>query len=121
MGRKEALQNELESFLALCLPGIHREIDWSRGFEFLDKELAKIAPQAETGRRFVDLLVRVFRHGGEERWLLLHIEVQAQVDAAFPQRMFVYQYRIVDLYNRPVVSLAVLADDNPNWRPDRYA
>ncbi len=35
--------------------------------------------------------------------------------------MFVYHYRIFDRYNRQVVSLAVLADDRPNWRPDRFA
>jgi hypothetical protein len=32
----------------------------------------------------------------------------------------VYYHRIFDRYNRRVVSLAVLADDDPNWRPDRY-
>ena len=34
--------------------------------------------------------------------------------------MFVYSYRIYDRYRRPVVSLAVLCDDQPNWRPDRF-
>jgi hypothetical protein len=34
--------------------------------------------------------------------------------------MFVYHYRIFDYYNRQVVSLAVLGDDRPNWRPDRF-
>jgi predicted DNA-binding ribbon-helix-helix protein len=31
--------------------------------------------------------------------------------------MYVYNYRIFDRYNRPVASLAVLADDDANWRP----
>ena len=31
--------------------------------------------------------------------------------------MFVYNYRIYDSYDRPVASLAVLADDDPAWRP----
>lgn len=33
--------------------------------------------------------------------------------------MFVYNYRIFDRYDRPVASLAVLADDDPGWRPPR--
>jgi hypothetical protein len=34
--------------------------------------------------------------------------------------MYVYNYRIFDHYDRRVVSLAVLADDDPNWRPRSY-
>ncbi|MBI3822713.1 MAG: hypothetical protein HY289_08535 [Planctomycetes bacterium] len=34
--------------------------------------------------------------------------------------MFVYHYRLLDRYNRRVVSLAVLGDDDTDWRPDRY-
>jgi len=34
--------------------------------------------------------------------------------------MFVYNCRIFDHYNRTVVSLAVLADDDPGWRPSSY-
>jgi hypothetical protein len=29
-------------------------------------------------------------------------------------------YDIADVYNRQVVSLAILADDDPDWRPGRY-
>jgi hypothetical protein len=31
--------------------------------------------------------------------------------------MYVYNYRLFDRYDRPVVSLAVLADASPTWRP----
>lgn len=34
--------------------------------------------------------------------------------------MYHYNHRINDRYGRPAVSLAVLADDRPDWRPDRY-
>jgi hypothetical protein len=34
--------------------------------------------------------------------------------------MYVYNYRIFDRYNRSVASLAVLADDDPNWRPNEF-
>jgi hypothetical protein len=31
--------------------------------------------------------------------------------------MFVYHYRIRDRYGQPIVSLAVLGDDRPTWKP----
>jgi len=34
--------------------------------------------------------------------------------------MFIYHYRIYDRFRQPVVSLGVLADDNPRWRPTLY-
>jgi hypothetical protein len=68
----------------------------------------------------VDKLVKVWRKNGREVWVLLHVEVQTQRQRGFARRMYVYNYRIFDRYNRRVVSLAVLADDDPNWRPDRY-
>ena len=34
--------------------------------------------------------------------------------------MFTYYYRLLDRFDRPVVSLAILGDERPNWRPDRY-
>jgi hypothetical protein len=118
--RKEALDVYFRAFLALFFPDMHGDIDWSRGYEFLDKELQKITPKAALGRYHVDKLVKVWRKNGRQAWVLIHIEVQAQRDRTFARRMFGYNRRIGDRYNRTVVSLAVLADDNPNWRPDHY-
>ena len=59
---------------------------------------------------------RVWRKNGDEAWVLIHIEVQTQPDAEFPKRMFGYNTRIFAVYNRTVVSLAILADDDPDWR-----
>ena len=117
---KEALDVYFEAFIAFFYPKVHAEVDWSRGYETLDKELEQIAPQAETGRRVVDKLVKVWRKSGEEEWVLVHIEVQSQQEAEFALRMFVYHYRLLDRYNKTVVSLAVLGDDQPAWRPNRF-
>ncbi len=118
---KEALERFFKQFLALLFPAIHREIDWSRGYEMLHAELEQIVREAELGIVLADVLVKVYRRDGEEIWVLIHVEVQAQPDARLPERMFVYHYRIFDRYHRPVVSLAVLADEQPTWRPDHYA
>jgi hypothetical protein len=34
--------------------------------------------------------------------------------------MFQYRYRLLDLHDVPVASLAVLIDDNPSWKPTCY-
>jgi hypothetical protein len=117
---KEALDRYFEPFLALLFPAVHREIDWARGYEPLDKELQQVVRDAELGRRLADKLVKVWRMDGQDEWILVHVEVQGQEESAFAQRMYVYHYRIFDRYGRRVISLAVLADDRPGWRPDHY-
>ena len=117
---KEALDAYFESFLALLFPEVHAQLDWSRGYESLDKEFQQIVREAEVGRKYVDKLVKVWTKTGAECWVLIHVEVQSDRDAEFPLRMFVYHYRIFDRYNRAVASLAVLADDDPNWRPSEF-
>jgi hypothetical protein len=57
------------------------------------------------------------QEGGVEVWLLIHFEMQGKKEQAFPERMFIYAYRIYDRYRRPVISLAILCDDDPQWRP----
>jgi len=117
---KEALELYFPEFLALCFPEAHREIDWARGYEFLDKELQQVVRDAESGRRLADKLVKVWLTAGEETWLLVHIEVQGQAEAEFAQRMYTYHYRLFDRYAREVVSLAVLGDTSPTWRPTGF-
>jgi hypothetical protein len=117
---KEALDVYFEAFLALLFPDVYAFIDWSRGYESLDKEFQQVVREAEQSRRYVDKLVKVWTHGGVECWVLIHVEVQTAREAKFPERMYVYNYRVFDRYNRPVASLAVLADDDPNWRPMEF-
>ena len=117
---KMALESFLEPFMAFCFPGVHRLIDWSASPVFLDTELHQIAPDHEEGRREVDKLVRVRLLDGREEWVLVHVEVQSQRDQAFAQRMWVYYSRIWDRFTQQVISLAVLADEHKEWRPDTY-
>jgi hypothetical protein len=114
---KEALDAYFQAFLAFFFPLVHTDIDWSRGWESLDAELQKLTPAAAHGRRYADKLVKVWLKDGSETWLLIHIEVQSQYEADFGRRVYVYNYRIFDNYNADVVSLVVLADDRPGWRP----
>jgi hypothetical protein len=117
---KEALDHFFEQFMAFFFPKAHADIDWSRGHEPLDKELSQVVREAEIGRKVVDKLVRVWQPNGPEKWVLVHVEVQAQAEADFGRRMYVYNYRLFDRYNREVASMAVLADDQPDWRPTTF-
>ena len=117
---KEIMEKFFPEFLEFFFPEIHAEIDWQLSYEFLDKEFQQITKDAEQGRRLVDKLVKVWRKDGQETWVLIHIEIQGAYEKDFPKRMFVYNYRIFDLYDKPVVSLALLTDANSNWRPDSF-
>ena len=44
---KEALDAYFEPFVALVFPQIHRQIDWTRGYESLDKEFQQVVREAE--------------------------------------------------------------------------
>lgn len=118
---KEALDVYFESFMELCFPHIHRDIDWQRGYESWDTELREIIRDAEIGNRVADKLVKVWLHNGEEIFVLIHVEIQTQYQKDFPRRMHVSNSRISDRYGREVISLAVLGDDDKNWRPTRFA
>lgn len=117
---KEVLERYFKEFVQFFFPVAYRGIDWSKDYEFLDKELQQIVRDAELGRRLVDKLVKVWTIEGDEAWVVVHIEVQGQEESAFAKRMYVYNYRLFDRYDRRVVSLAVLADDRESWRPKAF-
>jgi hypothetical protein len=117
---KEILTSYFREALAFFFPQIHQDIDWNRGYQFLDKELAKILRESKQGQRLADKLVKVYLAGGEEAWLLIHVEVQGYYDREFEERMFIYNYRIFDFYKKEVISLALLTDDSENYRPHSY-
>ncbi len=117
---KYALRLFLEKFMNFCLPRLALPIDWSRGYESLDKELQKIIPTSQIGKRISDLLFKVWLKNGEEKWILIHLEVQSQKSNDFAHRMFIYSYRTYDQYQKPVVSIALLLDNDFSWRPDSF-
>ena len=117
---KELLEKYLKEFMDYFFPEASSEIDWERGYKFLDKELQKVVRAAVGKRRYVDKLVQVWLKNGKESWVLLHIEVQGQWEEEFAERMYIYQYRIFDRYKKRVASFVVLVDENPNWRPSTF-
>jgi hypothetical protein len=64
--------------------------------------------------------VQVQRTDGQPAWVFIHIEIQSQHDHDFPLRMFRYNARLFDRERQPIVSLAVLGDDDPTWTPNHF-
>ena len=118
---KEILEAYFPQAMQLFFPETAAIIDWERPHEFLDKEFQQITREAEQGRRYADKLVKVWHIDGEELWLLIHVEIQANPEDIFPQRMFTYNLRIFDKFAIPVISLAILCDTDSSWRPNQYS
>jgi len=94
--------------------------DLSKGFEFLDKELIRLFPEAKNTRRYADKLIKVYMRDGSTKWILIHIEVQGYADPNFAKRMFIYFYRILDKYQKPITALAIFTDKIKSFHPKKY-
>lgn len=108
------LTHAFRAFMALYFPDLYKQIDWSRRPRFLDKELQQAGFGDEPIGRLADKLVSVYLLDGREHWVLVHIEVQAQRDETLARRVLAYNFGIFDLHKRPVTSLVLLADDDPD-------
>jgi hypothetical protein len=101
-------------------PKTYRIIDFKRPIEFLDKEFQKLNLTGEVGNKRVDKLVKVFLKDGSEKWLLVHVEIQASIESSFAERLYTYNYLIFNRYHKDVITLAILTDDNKKFRPEKY-
>jgi hypothetical protein len=117
---KDILRSYFPQAIHFFFPNTAALVDWSKPYEFLDKEFQQISRDGELGRRFADQLVKVWLKDGDSLWLLLHVEVQSQYDPDFAERMFTYSLRIFDRFRMVPVSLAILCDNSDSWRPHEY-
>ncbi len=117
---KEGLDVFLKEFIHFFLPAVYNEIDWNKGYESQEQELREIIPGGSANKNFVDKLFKVYRKDGEETWVYIHIEIQSQFDTNMPKRMYIYHCKLVSQQKMPLMSLIILGDENPNWRPERY-
>ena len=117
---KDIIELYFADFMRFFFPQVYKQIDWNRACEFLDKELQKVVRDAKMKRRLADKLVKVWLKNGKDALLYIHIEVQAHKEEDFPERIFIYHYRLYDRYGRRVISLAILGDSNKDWKPKSY-
>ena len=117
---KLILRQYFREAIEFFFPDIAQQIDWSIPVEFLDREFQQLTPDSEIGKRFADQLVKVYQKSGNLIILLIHLEVQAEPEDIFPERIFTYLIRIFDYFHQVPISLAILCDSDPKWRPNQY-
>ncbi|MFM7817442.1 MAG: hypothetical protein ACKPGI_10795 [Verrucomicrobiota bacterium] len=116
---KEAFQEFFPECLERFYPRVATLVDWTKPVRFLDKELREMLGDSPRPRQFVDILSEVHLKDGSLGWILIHVEVQSTVDPEFSSRMLFYHVALFRRFKRPILSLAVLADPDPKWRPNR--
>ncbi|HLO86141.1 MAG TPA: hypothetical protein VK203_14190 [Nostocaceae cyanobacterium] len=57
---KEIIEAYFPRFLEFFFPLAYGEIDWTKPYQFLDKELQQLDPDAEIGKRLVDKVAKVW-------------------------------------------------------------
>jgi hypothetical protein len=123
---KGLLEWVFDDLLRFVFPGADKVFDMQKGFGFLDKELAELypEPEKESNTRVVDKLVKVFRKGGGEEWVLIHVEAQGETKNEdrpfFSERMFRYFYRCLDKYRRPIAAIALFTGPDARRMPGAY-
>ncbi|KAB7706541.1 hypothetical protein F9802_10090 [Bacillus aerolatus] len=117
---KKLIRELFEEFVLFFAPDLYEEIEFVKEPEFLQQELFQEIIQEKKGKQVADQIVKVFLKSGEERWILIHIEVQGNPDPSFSKRMFRYYYRIFDKYDRDIVAVALLTDASKQFRPHMY-
>jgi hypothetical protein len=73
---KDIIERYFPNFLEFFFPHVEQIIDWSRGYEFLDKELQKVLRRAKMGKRLADKLVKVWLKDGNSAILYIHTHLK---------------------------------------------
>jgi hypothetical protein len=66
-----------------------------------------------------DKLVQVRLRNGQDELILIHLEVQHWPERGFPARLYSYHRRLEEK-GSAVVTVVILADTDPEWRPSHY-
>ena len=105
---KKVIGDLFEDFLLFFAPELHEAVDFSKAPDFLQQELFKEILDGKKGTNYADQIVKVHLKDGNEKWILVHIEVEGSADTDFSKRMFRYFYRIFDKFDREIVAFSVM-------------
>ena len=110
---KELLSTFFVEFLELFFPDLRTGLVHD-SIRFLDKE---IFTDVTSGERYEADLVVQAQMRGQESFVLIHVEHQAQAQADFGRRMFRYFARLHDRYALPVYPIVLFSSARPR-RPE---
>lgn len=105
---KEIITDRFEEFVSFFLPDLYPLIDFSVQPEFLEQEFQDIIIQKFKGKKIVDKLAKVQLKNGEDKWILIHVEVQSSFETNFAERVFIYYYLIYDRYGKQNVEVLAI-------------
>ena len=114
---KETIRLHLAEAIKKGFPAFANLIDWNCEPQWLDKEISQIVGRFGHRNREVDLLFKVRLLDGREQWILCHLEIQTHFEAGFPFRIDLYNAGLKWMFQEEVVTLVLLADLSPDWRP----
>jgi hypothetical protein len=117
---KLVIDGYLNDFMLFYFDFVSRHINWSIGYESLDDELPALVHDEELGKCYADKLIKVTTLDGETSVVYIYVETNGRTNKDFAQRMFTCNYRIYDKFGTYPVLLAVLADNDANWKPVQY-
>ena len=113
---KELLETFFEEFMELFFPEIHQQIDFN-DLHFNKQEIFTDVTVGE--KHFIDLLAET-KLKGEEGIILVHVESQAQYQANFAERMFIYFSRLYQKYRSRIFPIAIFSYDQIKDEPDNF-
>lgn len=102
---KELLETFFADFVELFFPQVYAEMDLGQ-INFLQQEVFTDVTRGDKHR--VDILAET-RLKGEPGIVLVHVENQAQPQAGFAERMFVYFSRLYQRYRCRILPIAVFS------------
>ena len=117
---KETLRSHFPQVILKCFSDLHALIDWNVAPEWLDKELGQILGTKGRRNSQVDVLVRVHLLEGGPQTVFCHIEIQSTYEKDFAVRLDLYNAGLKWQLGHDVLTLAILADLDPHWLPDRH-
>jgi LPS O-antigen subunit length determinant protein (WzzB/FepE family) len=106
---KELLTTFFTEFLELFLPDVVAFIE-PNTLEAMDKEIFTDVTAGE--KHLVDILMKA-QFKGQEKYFLLHVELQSSADSEFNKRMSRYFARLDEKYDKDIYPIVLLSYDKP--------
>jgi hypothetical protein len=113
---KELLETFFAEFMELFFPDIYQHIDFNK-LHFLEQEIFTDVTAGE--KHFIDLLAET-RLKGEDGIILVHVESQAQYQAHFAERMFIYFSRLYQKHCCRILPIAIFNYDQIKNEPSNF-
>lgn len=117
---KKIISELFEEFILFVAPDLYEAIEFNRKPEFLQQEFFKQIIEEKKGKQVADQIVKVHLKNGEDKWILIHIEIQGSPGSSFAKRMFQYFYKIYDYHEKEVFAIALITDSNVTPQTNAY-